>query len=139
MTSRVVVFIDEVDYAGNHQEFVQFLGLLRENFLNRDNRPAFQSVVLAGVYDVKNLKLKLRPDDQHQYNSPWNIAVPFDADMCLPARGIADMLDEYMSDRKLQFDNVSVARMIFDYTSGYPFLVSRICQIIDISNYSWDK
>ena len=139
MTSKVVVFIDEVDYAGNHQEFVQFLGLLRENFLNRDNRPAYQSVVLAGVYDVKNLKLKLRPDCQHQYNSPWNIAVPFDTDMCLPAQGIADMLSEYMSDHKLQFDNISVARMIFDYTSGYPFLVSRICQIIDTCNYSWDK
>ena len=59
--------------------------------------------------------------------------------MCLPAQGIADMLSEYMSDHKLQFDNISVARMIFDYTSGYPFLVSRICQIIDTCNYSWDK
>ena len=28
---------------------------------------------LAGVYDIKNLKLKLRPGSEHQYNSPWNI------------------------------------------------------------------
>ncbi len=28
---------------------------------------------LAGVYDIKNLKLKLRPESEHQYNSPWNI------------------------------------------------------------------
>ena len=30
---------------------------------------------LAGVYDIKNLKLKLRPGSEHQYNSPWNITL----------------------------------------------------------------
>ena len=41
----------------------------------------FHSVILAGVHDVKNLKLKLRPDEERKYNSPWNIAVEFDIDM----------------------------------------------------------
>lgn len=136
---RIALFIDEVDYAGNHPEFVQFLGLLRDIYLNRDNRPSFQSVVLAGVYDIKNLKLKLRPDEQHQYNSPWNIAVPFDTDMCLPANGISQMLSEYKADHCIDMNTDEVARIIYDYTSGYPFLVSRICQIIDNSRYQWDK
>ena len=43
----------------------------------------FHSVILAGVYDIKNLKLKLRPDAEKKYNSPWNIAADFNVDMTL--------------------------------------------------------
>ena len=135
----IVLLIDEVDQAGNHPSFLKFLGLLRGMYLERDVKPTFQSVVLAGVYDIKNLKLKIRPEEQHQYNSPWNIAVPFDVDMSLSAEGIAGMLAEYKADHSLTFDHVSVAQMIRDYTSGYPYLVSRICQIIDTEQWTWDK
>lgn len=135
----VVVMIDEVDQASNNDGFIKFLGVLRNMFLSRETFPTFQSVILAGVYDIKNLKLKMRSDDQHQYNSPWNIAVPFDVDMSLSAKGIADMLAEYKADHNMTFDEMFVAQMIRDYTAGYPFLVSRICQIIDTERYSWDK
>lgn len=138
-TDRIVLLIDEVDAAGNHIEFIHFLGILRNMYLNRDERPTFQSVVLAGVYDIKNLKLKLRPEEQHQYNSPWNIAVPFETNMSLPADGIAGMLAEYKADHHLDFDEHFIGQMIYDYTSGYPFLVSRICQIMDEEGLTWDK
>jgi len=136
---KVILMIDEVDQASNQMAFIQFLGILRDLFLKRDKRPTFQSVILAGVYDVKNLKLKIRPDDSHQYNSPWNIAVSFDSDMNLPAMGIAGMLEEYKNDHELHFDSQAVGQLIYDYTSGYPFLVSRICQIVDQDLFGWDK
>ena len=135
----IVLIIDEVDQAGNFISFIKFLGVLRGLYLMRDKVPTFKSVILSGVYDVKNLKLKIRPEDQHQYNSPWNIAVPFDYDMSLSAEGIAGMLADYKADNQLDFDEVFVARLIRDYTSGYPFLVSRICQIIDFEKWTWDK
>ncbi|MBQ0074348.1 MAG: hypothetical protein KBT34_09135 [Prevotella sp.] len=135
----IVVLIDEVDQAGNNQGFIKFLGGLRNMYLKRESHPTFQSVILAGVYDIKNLKLKIRTEEEHQYNSPWNIAVPFDVDMSLSAMGISGMLAEYKADHNLTFDEVFVGQMIRDYTAGYPFLVSRICQIIDSEQYSWDK
>ncbi len=135
----IVILIDEVDQAGNYESFLKFLGVLRKMFLNRSELPTFQSVILAGVYDVKNLKLKIRTEEQHQYNSPWNIAVPFDVDMSLPVDGIAGMLAEYTSDHSLNFDEKAVAQLIYDYTSGYPFLVSRICMIIDEEHLTWNK
>ena len=135
----VVVLIDEVDQAGNYPSFLKLLALLRRMYLDRDVKPTFQSVILAGVYDIKNLKLKIRTEDEHQYNSPWNIAVPFDVDMSLSAKGIAGMLAEYKADHNLTFDEEFVGQMIRDYTAGYPFLVSRICQIIDAEQYTWDK
>jgi hypothetical protein len=39
--------------------------MLRKKYLlrNEGEDTTFQSVILAGVHDVKTLKLKLRPDD----------------------------------------------------------------------------
>ena len=137
--NRCVLIIDEVDAAGNYPQFIKFLALLREMYLIRDENPTFQSVILAGVYDIKNLKLKIRPEEQHQYNSPWNIAAPFNTDMSLHADGIAVMLNEYAGEHNISFDCQDVAQLIYDYTSGYPFLVSRLCQIIDERRFTWDK
>lgn len=134
----IVVIIDEVDQAGNHPSFLKFLGLLRAMFLKRNKVPTFQSVILAGVYDIKNLKLKLRPEDQHQYNSPWNIAVPFDVDMSLSQSGIQQMLEEYKSDTQTDVDTTQISALIRDYTAGYPFLVSRLCQLME-AQQDWSR
>ena len=135
----IVLIIDEVDSASNYESFIKLLRMLRSKYLNRKKLPTFQSVILAGVYDIKNLKLKVRPDSDHQYNSPWNIAVSYTADMSLPTDGIDQMLQEYESDHHTGMDTAAIAQMITDYTSGYPFFVSRICQIIDEQNYTWNK
>lgn len=97
----VVMMIDEVDSASNNQVFIDFLAQLRGYYLNRENNPTFQSVILAGVYDIKNLKLKLRPDEEHQYNSPWNIAARFSVDMSFSTEQIAHMLQEYEDDEQM--------------------------------------
>lgn len=129
----VVLMIDEVDSATNNQVFLDFLAGLREGYINRDtkNMPAFQSVILAGVTDVKHLKSKIRDGDQHKINSPWNIAADFDIDMSLSEKGIQGMLDEYEADHHTGMDTGAIARQIREYTNGYPYLVSRICQLID--------
>ena len=107
--------------------------MLRNKYLQREEGEGytFKSVILAGVYDIRNLKLKLRPDEERKYNSPWNIAVPFNVDMSLSKEGVEGMLKEYKNDKNLNFDTSKIAEFIYFYTSGYPFLVSRICQIID--------
>ena len=140
----LVLIIDEVDQASNHESFVRILGLLRAKYLERTDLPTFQSVILAGVYDIKNLKLKIRPDGEHQYNSPWNIAARFDVDMSLPADGIEGMIAEYKRDHAGVpevdiMDAHEMAQFLYDYTSGYPFLVSRLCQILDEKKLCWDK
>lgn len=129
----VVLLIDEVDSATNNQVFLDFLAQLRDGYISRDTEglPAFHSVILAGVTDVKHLKTKIRPEDQHKNNSPWNIAADFDIDMSLSETGIKGMLDEYEADHHTGMDTVDIARQIREYTNGYPFLVSRICQLID--------
>lgn len=127
----IVLMIDEVDSASNNQVFVDFLAQLRSYYLNREKASIFHSVILAGVYDIKNLKLKLRSDSEHQYNSPWNIAADFDIVMSFSADQIAGMLEEYEADYHTGMDIQAVAEEIYAYTSGYPVLVSLICKRID--------
>lgn len=127
----IVLMIDEVDNASNNQVFIDFLGMLRMYYLNRDRMPTFYSVILAGVYDIKNLKLKIRPDAEHQYNSPWNIAANFDIEMSFSVGQIATMLQEYETDHHTGMDVRAVAEEIYAYTSGYPVLVSAICKCLD--------
>ncbi len=127
----IVLMIDEVDSASNNQVFIDFLSQLRSYYLKRDEIPTFHSVILAGVYDIKNLKLKLRTESEHQYNSPWNIAAKFKIDMSFSPVQIASMLDEYENDHHTGMDVQAIANVIYQYTSGYPVLVSSICKCID--------
>ncbi|MDO4337469.1 MAG: AAA-like domain-containing protein [Eubacteriales bacterium] len=127
----VVLIIDEVDSAANNQVFLDFLAQLRGYYINRDVKPTFQSVILAGVYDIKNMKRKLRPGEEHKANSPWNIAADFEVVMSFSAEEIAGMLQEYENDHHTGMDIKEISGLIYDYTSGYPFLVSRLCKVID--------
>lgn len=127
----IVLMIDEVDSASNNQVFIDFLSQLRGYYLKREKMPIFHSVILAGVYNIKNLKLKLRPDKEHQYNSPWNIAAKFKINMSFSANEIAAMLKEYEKDYDTGMDIPMITREIYDYTSGYPVLVSAICKYLD--------
>ena len=130
---KIILMIDEVDKSSDNQIFLSFLGLLREKYLKwqQGKDETFQSVILAGVYDVKTLKLKLHPQEEMKYNSPWNIAVDFQMDMSFDCEDIESMLKEYESEHRTGMHVQDIARIIYDYTSGYPYLVSRICQIID--------
>ena len=130
----VVLTIDEVDKSSDNQLFLNFLGMLRNKYLQRSVEglnSTFHSVILAGVYDVKNLKLKLRPDAERKYNSPWNIAADFNVDMTFHPEEIAQMLGDYENDRHTGMDIKAISEEIYKYTSGYPYLVSAICKIID--------
>ena len=139
---KLVLIIDEVDSATNNQVFLDFLARLRDAYLSRnlDGDPAFQSVILAGVTDVKNLRRKIRPEDEHKFNSPWNIAADFTVEMSFSALDISGMLKEYEADHRTGMDVDTFAQTSEDYTSGYPFLVSRICQLLDQdSSLPWNQ
>ncbi len=130
---ELILMIDEVDKCADQEMFLSFLGILRDKYIRRaeDEDATFKNVILASVYDIKNLKRKIRPEGEHHYNSPWNIAMDFDIDMSFAPEEIATMLWDYEEDHHFGMDILSFSRYLYEYTSGYPYLVSRICQIID--------
>lgn len=128
---KLVLIIDEVDTASNNQVFIDFLAQLRAYYLKRKRTATFQSVILAGVHDVKNMKQKIRTELDHKTNSPWNIAADFLVDMSFSKTDITGMLKEYESDYHIGMNMDEMSGLIYDYTSGYPYLVSRLCKLMD--------
>ena len=120
-----------MDSASNSQVFLDLLAQLRGYYINRDRKPTFQSVILAGVYDVKNLKRKMAADGEEKMNSPWNIAADFLIDMSFSVKDIEGMLFDYENDNRTGMSIRKMAQRLYDYTDGYPFLVSRLCKLID--------
>ena len=114
--------------------------MLRDKYLfrNAGKDYTFHSVILAGVYDVRNLKQKMvlagnytPSSGESAMNSPWNIAVDFDIDMSFSAKEIESMLLDYEKDYNTGMNISAIAQEIRFYTSGYPYLVSRICLLIE--------
>lgn len=139
---EVILIIDEVDKSSDNQIFLNFLGMLRTKYLDRNKGvdKSFKSVILAGVYDIKNLKLKIRPDAEKKYNSPWNIATDFTVDLSFNAFEIGTMLADYVKDTGVDINIYELSHMIHEYTGGYPFLVSRLCKAIDEElDKNWTK
>ena len=145
---KIVLIIDEVDKTSDNRVFLQFLGTLRAKYLDREDEigATFHSVILVGVYDIKNIKLKMIHDglytpelgENHLRNSPWNIATDFKVDMAFDSREIETMLAEYEKDYQTGMDAVAIAKEIFTYTNGYPFMVSRLCQLVHSEELGWD-
>ena len=118
--------IDEIDKSSDNQIFLSFLGLLRNKYLEQQQQrdTTFQSVILAGVYDIKNLKLKLHPGDEPKYNIPWNIASDFMVDMCFYPEEIPDMLSIYEEDFHTGMDIKNISSLIYESACVYRHMVS---------------
>lgn len=144
---QIVLIIDEVDKSCNHKLFLDFLGMLRAKYLERENKPTFYSVILAGVHDIKTIRYSGSNQNSknnsfdvnaRKQDSPWNIAADFEVDMSFNPAEISTMLQDYEKDHNTGMDIITVSNDIYYYTNGYPFLVSRICQKIDEKlNKNW--
>jgi len=145
--SKYVLLIDEVDKSSNNVVFLNFLSKLRDKYLRRKAKKdfTFHSVILVGVYDIKNIKLKMISEglyvpneiETDLHNSPWNIATSFEVDMSFSPAEIMTMLNSYEEDHKVGMDTCAIAQEIHFYTNGYPVLVSKICQYIDVKLKIW--
>jgi len=129
----IVLIIDEVDKSSANRVFMQFLGLLRNKYLamSSGEDKSFQSVILGGVHDIKNIKLKIREEKDRAFNSPWNVAADFKVDMSFSQSEIEAMLKEYIKDTGITMDTGLISKEIRRFTSGYPYLVSRLCKNIE--------
>lgn len=145
---KIVLVIDEVDRASNFRIFLMFLSMLRNKFSERDDGigATFYSVILAGVVDIKNIKYKMLMEGLYAVSegeglsvSPklnqgfyfWNIAADFKVDMSFSPDDITYMLRQYEDDHHTGMDITAISEEIYSYTSGYPFMVSRICQCME--------
>jgi hypothetical protein len=118
---KVILIIDEVAKYSNNRLFLNFLGMLRDKYLKCrvGEDLSFYSIILAGELDVKN------------FYSTWNIAVEFKVEMAFSPEEIATMLKDYVAETGIEMDISQIAERLYYYTTGYPFLISKLCQVVD--------
>ena len=139
---EVILMIDECDDGSNNDAFLKFLGVLRKKYQRRTmgRDVTFKAVILAGVHDIKNLKYKIRGEDEEKDNSPWNIAEYFNVDLSLNELEIQSLLEDYLSEHQdIKMDVSLIASKIHYFTNGYPFLVSYLCKMVDEEFEGEDK
>lgn len=107
---EIVLTIHGIDERADNPHFLKFLEILQ----NKDNKKIFHSVILFGIYELENSKL-------------LNIA----ENMFFSTKQIASMLKEYEEDHNFGIDIEKMSNEIYAYTSGYPYLVSQICKLLD--------
>lgn len=131
-TKPVVLLIDEVRNYANAPLFLCFLSMLREKYLATQigGDYTFQSIILTEMNNSKGEKI---------YSHPWNITVNFKIELGFNEVEIESILEEYSFRYKLDMDTGELAKRIYWFTSGYPYLVSRVCQIIDEEFYPLQK
>jgi len=132
LDKKLVLIIDEVDASSTYESFINFLGMLRTKYLARHKarHATFHSVVLAGVHDIKTLTYKSREPKDNKYYIPWNIAADFKVRMSFTSSEIASMLEAYSLAEGVSMDIPVIAEKLYYYTSGYPFLISKLCNIL---------
>ena len=125
---KVVLMVDDADINSRNEVFLDFLATLRQQYTERkaDKGSAFHSVIIASVYDIKNIWLTVP-----NYYAPWNIAADFRVDMSFSPVEITIMLKDYEADHNTGMNITEISEEIYRHTSGYPFLVSRVCEVID--------
>lgn len=55
----------------------------------------------------------------------------FQINMSFSVKDIESMLSEYENEHQTGMEILDIATVLYEYTSGYPYLVSRICQLVD--------
>ena len=93
--------------------------------------PHITSHLSQALQPLKTALKENKAENDYKINSPWNIAADFLVDLSFSEYDIEGMLKDYEDDHQTGMDIKTIATAIYNYTSGYPFLVSRICQLMD--------
>jgi hypothetical protein len=125
----IVLLLDEVD-ALQDDNFLALLYQLRTGFTGRNKGGFPHSVGLIGLRDVRDYKIRLRPDAQSLgTSSPFNIkAKSFFIDR-LDVEDIADLLQQHTDATGQIFEPAAVAA-IADLSKGQPWLVNALANQI---------
>ena len=141
-----VLIIDEVESDTNNQVLHDYHTQLRGYYIDRDVTTAFQSVILAGVYDIKNIKRKIRSDEDHKNNSPWNMREGNEENECLLSfddcprdhKELApyDIAAKFRVD--MSFSKKDIEGMLEEYEQDHHTLVNKLMDYPELKNVLYE-
>jgi hypothetical protein len=120
----VVLFLDEID-ALLDESLLSVLRQLRDGYVNR---PAGfpHSMALIGLRDVRDYKMKLRPDSESAGTaSPFNVKVESIRLRSFNAEEVARLYRQHTEETGQPWTDEAVA-LAFELTQGQPWLVNAL-------------
>lgn len=130
LNKKVVLIIDHLEVQSRLQPFYRFLGLLKRMFDNRFYQNTFHSVVFCSNQTISELSQQMSSEEYNHNLMPYNIETPFEVRMSFIPEEIVPMLEQYSEAENVKMDVEAIAERLYYHTSGYPFLVSKICKNI---------
>ena len=123
----LVVFFDEVDGL-TEGTVVTFLRELRNGYITRDEIPFPVSVAIVGMMDIRDMKVKVRPEvNTLGSKSPFNIITEDFTLKNFTEQEVADLYAQHTAATGQVFEPEAVAEA-YMFTLGQPWLVNAIAQ-----------
>lgn len=123
----LVLLLDEVDSLYD-ESLLSLLRQLRVGYISREDVPFPTSVALVGMRDIRDYRVRIRPDAETLgSSSPFNIITEsFSLAAFTPAQ-IGELYAQHTRESKQRFADGCVER-VFHWTSGQPWLVNAIAR-----------
>ena len=127
----LVLLLDEYDAPPRKLVLAMLRSFRSALSLAEDGRPFAHSITLCGKTHVRDLRDELRPtgDETRGTGSLWNISLPLPLPT-LSQSELDTLLEQYSIESGVPWRR-DAKELLWEQTRGQPWLVSRICYLID--------
>ncbi|MDR1973707.1 MAG: ATP-binding protein, partial [Bacteroidales bacterium] len=123
----LVIFFDEADCL-SEGAMISFLRQLRDGYNCRSDIPFLHSVALVGMRNIRDFKVKIRPDSQTLGSaSPFNIVTKSLTLQNFTREEVAMLYGQHTADTGQVFED-SAIDLVWEQTQGQPWLVNAIAR-----------
>ena len=121
----LVFLFDEADCLSD-DTLISFLRQLREGYISRNEIPFVHSLALVGMRNIRDYKVKIRPDTQSLGSaSPFNIVTETYTLKNFTKEEISALYGQHTEETGQIFENKAID-LVYEQTQGQPWLVNAI-------------
>jgi hypothetical protein len=136
----LVILFDEADCL-SEGTLISFLRQLRDGYNDRSAVPFVHSVALVGMRNIRDYKVKVRPEEESRgIASPFNIVTKTYTLQNFTQDEIAQLYQQHIDDTGQLFEQDAI-ELVREQTQGQPWLVNAIARevIVEILKSDYSK
>jgi hypothetical protein len=123
----LVIFFDEADCL-SEDTLISFLRQLRSGYNSRSITPFVHSVALVGMRNIRDYKIKVRPDsDTRGLASPFNIVTEAFTLKNFTQAEIVQLYSQHTGETGQVFEDDAI-KLVWEQTQGQPWLVNAVAR-----------
>jgi hypothetical protein len=136
----LIIFFDEADCL-KETSMISFLRQLRDGYNCRPELPFPHSVALVGMRNIRDFKVRIRPDSESLGSaSPFNVVTKSLTLANFTREEVAILYGQHTADTGQVFEE-SAIDLVWKQTQGQPWLVNAIARetVAEILNYDYTR